>query len=427
MKRWHYPIKLTIFSLVLLLLTGAVSAQKPGSTTPRTEKLLNGLKILMWNEPKSDKVTLKIRVHAGSSFDPQQKEGVMQLLADSIFPNETAKEFFTEELGGSLSVECNYDYIQVSATGQSDRMLEILQTLANAVENPTIDKETTAKLKSALLAKVGALEKDPAYIADRAAAKRLFGTFPYGRPQMGSTESIKKIEFPDLLDAKQRFLDADNATVTLTGNYNPDLAFRAIRRYLGAWLKSDKKVPPTFRQPDAPDEKPEILGSITSGDTEARFALRGIARSDKDIAASEILTKIAAARWQAASLRSTNHRVVNEARILPGYILFGLTMPPQPAGDTSGAKPGAQLIPKNITDAEFAKAKAEVLAEFGARNLQDRWLDVDTYKGLAVDNENAAYQDATLADVQRLADRLAKNPVVTVFSSMTPAEPVKGN
>ena len=41
----------------------------------------------MWNVPKSDKVTVKVRVHSGSAFDPQQKEGVMRLLADNIFPD----------------------------------------------------------------------------------------------------------------------------------------------------------------------------------------------------------------------------------------------------------------------------------------------------------------------------------------------------
>ena len=37
----------------------------------------------MWSDARSDKVTVKIRVHAGSAFDPQGKEGAMQLLADN--------------------------------------------------------------------------------------------------------------------------------------------------------------------------------------------------------------------------------------------------------------------------------------------------------------------------------------------------------
>lgn len=429
MKLRHYSIKLTIFSLILFLLTVSALAQKPGSAAPRQEKLLNGLKILMWSEPKTDKVTLKIRIHSGSAFDPQQKEGLMQVLADNIFPNEGAKEFFSEELDGKLEVVANYDYIQISAVGRSDRLLDILQTLANAVTNPTIDKETTARLRTALLGRVKVLEKDPAYIADQAAAKRLLGSFPYGRPQSGSSESVQKIEYPDLLDARQRFLTADNATVTISGNYNSDQAYRAIRRYFGGWLKSDKKIPSTFRQPDEPDTKLLNTGITTLGNTEVRYVLRALARSDKDFPASQVLAKIALARWQAS--RSQGPKTANvfvryEPHILPGTLMFGETLLLQPLGDGMGTKVRDSLIPQNITDAEFSKARGEVFAEVTGISAQDRWLDVDTFKGLPVENETAAYQDMTLADVQRVAERLAKNPIVTVLST-TPAETVTAN
>lgn len=429
MKPRQYSIKLAIFSLMLAVSTGHILAQKPSSATPRQEKLLNGLKLLMWSEPKSDKVSIKIRVHSGSSFDPQQKEGVMRLLSESIFPNEGAKEFFTEELNGNLDIVCNYDYIQINASGDSNRILDMLQTLASAVTNPTIDKETTTRLKTALLAKVGALEKDPGYLADQEAVKLLFGRFPYGRPEMGSSASIQKIEFPDLLEAKERFFSADNATLTLTGSYNSDQAYKAIRRYFGSWLKSDGKVPSTFSQPDGPDTDLQGNGNTASGGVEARYVLRGLARNDKDFPASEILTRIARSRWQASqapSLKAENLTVRNESHILPGYLIFGMTLPALPAENRPGKKTGEQLLPKNITESEFSKAKAEILQEIGGRDLQNRWLDVDTFKGLSVDKESAAYQDATLADVQRVADRLMKNPVVSLLWT-TSAEPAAAN
>jgi hypothetical protein len=422
MKLGCYSNKSAIF-LFILLMSGSVFAQKTG---PRQEKLLNGLKALMWNVPKSDKVTVKIRLHSGSAFDPQQKEGVMHLLADNIFPTESAKEFFTEELGGSLEVISNYDYIQITATAKSEHLLEVLQTLANAVANPVIDRETTARLRAALAGKVRELDKDPVYLADMAAASRLYGTFPYGRRQMGTAESVQRIDFADLIAVKERFLTADNATVTLTGNYNSDIAYRAIRRYFGAWLKSDRKVPSTFRQPDDPDTKPLVIAGPAFGAVEARYILRGLARSDKDFAASEILTRIARARWEEGKPGANSFTARQESHILPGHILFGMTLISQsPNGKTDrmpDPKIPGSLIPQNISEAEFAKAKADAIAELTARDPQDRWLDVDTFKGLPVDNETAAYQDATLADVRRVAERLAKNPVVTVVFT-SPAEP----
>ena len=79
--------KTQLRNLVLpLLITLTAASAFSQSPSPREEKLLNGLKLIMFDAPASDKVTLKVRIHAGSAFDPQGKEGLMKLLAANIFP-----------------------------------------------------------------------------------------------------------------------------------------------------------------------------------------------------------------------------------------------------------------------------------------------------------------------------------------------------
>lgn len=128
-----------------LVLAGSAFAQGT-LPQPKQEKLLNGLKILMWPDAKADSVTVTVRVHSGTSFDPQGKEGVMRLLSENIFPERAAREFFTEDLGGGLSVEANYDYIEIIASSKPENFLTMVETLSAAIANPTIDKPTTAKL-----------------------------------------------------------------------------------------------------------------------------------------------------------------------------------------------------------------------------------------------------------------------------------------
>jgi zinc protease len=217
---------LYVFSLVVFQ-TFPAAAQKPVAA-PRQEKLLNGLKVLVWNSPASEKVSLKVRIHAGSAFDPQEKEGVMKLLADSLFPTPEARSFFKEELDGNLEVTANYDYIQVTAESRSDAFLSMLETVAQAITNPDLSKESTATLKTALSAQLQKVERDPAYVADRAVAKRLFGTFPYGRPTLGTPASLQKIDFADLRFAKDRLLTADNATIAIRVNVETGFFYCAV-------------------------------------------------------------------------------------------------------------------------------------------------------------------------------------------------------
>src|SRR5437763_6475048 len=112
--------KRVFFGLLLsaVILASFSLAASQSISSPREEKLLNGLKLLMFDAPAADKVTLKVRIHAGSAFDPQGKEGVMKLLAANVFPNPEAKEYVADQLGGSLDVESTYDYTQINATSR---------------------------------------------------------------------------------------------------------------------------------------------------------------------------------------------------------------------------------------------------------------------------------------------------------------------
>ncbi|MGH9818874.1 MAG: hypothetical protein ACRD43_01795, partial [Pyrinomonadaceae bacterium] len=148
MKTRKIFLKFCLLSIALSTICTASAAQTIGSGRPRQEKLLNGLKILMWNDANAAKVGLKIRIHSGSAFDPQGKEGVMRILAENIFPTPESRDFFKEDLGGSLEIIDNYDYIQINATASPGQFLTLLETIAGAISSPTIDKEMTVKLRA---------------------------------------------------------------------------------------------------------------------------------------------------------------------------------------------------------------------------------------------------------------------------------------
>lgn len=416
MKNRFYFRKLFVSFAALVLTAVSVFAQSPNGA-PRQEKLLNGLKILMRSDAQAADVTIKIRVHSGAAFDPQGKEGMMRMLAENIFPNDAAREFFVEDLGGSLEIVTNHDYIQINATGKSEEFLTLLETLANAVARPTIDKETTLRLRALQIEKVRELEKNPAYVADQAVARRFFGTFPYGRPVLGTVESIQKIDFADLIFARDRFFTADNATVAVTGNFQPDLAFRAARRYFGAWTKADGKVPSTFRQPDAPAPGLPVIESPAPNKSEFRLAMRGFARNDDDFCAAQILERILQNRIQ--TREGKNAFVRHEPHVLPGLFIFGVSDwnlgRIKKTGDaiTPPAVDGYQnnFLKEAVKPEEFEKAKSELAAQTSKTDAATLWLDADTFR---FSPPKTAAQ-TTIADVQRVLEKLQKQPAATVL------------
>lgn len=397
--------------LVIAAMCSAASAQ-----TPRQERLLNGLKVLMWPDKTSGDVTVRLRIHSGAAFDQQGKEGTMQLLADNLFPNAAAKEFFVEDLGGSLDVVTTYDYIQINTSSKPDQLLTMLETLSSAVANPQFEKETTAQIQAALLARLKALGADPAYVADQAAASRLLGTFPYGRPISGTPESVKKLVTADLIEARQRFLAADNATIAVSGNFDRSLAFKALRRYFGSWMKSDRKVPSTFQQPSVPPTDVMIVASPTQGTTEIRAAIRSSARGAKDFASSQVFAKVLENRLKARVPASGASAVSvrNQTHVQPGILLIALPWA------TSVAKADAdEIVTKAlqdpITEAEFQSARGAAAQIAAGRPVEEFWLDADTYRIASAEADRNAIGKATLGDVRSFADRVRMNPVATVL------------
>ena len=418
----NHLLKSTLLTLILFAGVNFLFAQTPKISQPRQEKLLNGLKLLVWNVPNSDKVTLKLRIHSGSAFDPKEKEGAMALLAAILFPNEGTKDFFREDLGGSLDIESNYDYIQINATADSDKILTLLETVANAVANPQIDKETVSKVASVQREKVKELENNPSYVADLAAARRLFGDFPYGRAQMGTSESLQKIDFADLIFVKERFLTADNATLAIIGNVKPDFAYRAVRRYFGAWEKADKKVPATFAQPEAPDKSMQIINLPAAEKVEIRTVSRGLGRNDKDFAAAQILIPVLQEKWSAFQPESSKQNALVELQthFLPGVFIIKTSVPADEADSFLKKLETSGKALNTLTNADFEKVKTARLNDFNSKltnlnSLADLWLDVDTYKLIPIGEQYRALQTVTFEEVKKIGDKFfVESPRVTV-------------
>lgn len=306
-----------LFLSSLISCAGA-TALAQNAPEPRREQLLNGLQVLYLPRPADANVFLKLRIHSGAAFDMAGKAGTMALLGDALFPDASTREYFTDELGGRLEVTTNYDSINITLSGKAQKFEGIIDLLHNALINTQLNAEMVNRLRDARLKLIQETSIAPTSIADRAASARLFGDFPYGRPFSGSTETMARIDRADLLLARERFLNSNNATLVIIGGVEERRAMRALRQLLGIWRKSEQIVPATFRQPEKPDARIQIVDLPGAETAEVRFAARSLARSDRDYWAATLLALIAHDRLQAShpALAKSPFFVRNEAHKL---------------------------------------------------------------------------------------------------------------
>ena len=382
-----FPVRLIAGLLFILTGFGAPLPTAAQSTPePTREKLLNGMAILYWPRPGDPVVLLKLRIHSGAAFDLNGKGGQMALLGDALFPDPAT-----------------YEYVKAILTIQ-------------------LSADNMAKVRQARLAKLTEVPVTVSQIADLAIAERLLGSYPYAHPAGGTAESVQKVDLADLMLARERFLNADNATLAVIGGVEKGRLMRALRQLLGPWNKSDRTVPATFRQPDPPRANVLLLNQPSATSAELRVAVRGLARADRDAVAALLLARIIKERWLAAQPDLSVVEVRSEAYSLPGIFVLAASTPSASAGKALAA---AQVIMGSLsqngpTVAELDRARSALVAERAARTSQseeiaDQWLDIESFRLASHVSQPSSIAGITPADVQRVATRLFKDaPAATV-------------
>jgi len=415
------------YSICLLLVTLiSIPASAQTSPEPVREQLLNGLTVLFWQRQGDPNVLIKLRVESGAAFDLAGKGGTMALLGDVLFPDPVTREYVSEQLGGQLDVSTNHDAIDVTISGRAGELERIVDFLRGALVTPQISPENVAKVRETKLKQLFERANSASDTADREIAVRLFGAYPYGHPPAGTVESVSKIDRPDLMFARERFLNANDATMVVIGGVDKLRLMRALRQLLGPWQKGTHTVPATFRQPNPQDARVLIIDHPGATKAELRLAVRGLARSDRDAEAASLLALIVRDRLRASSSDLATAFARHEAHDLPGIFVLSGSVPNTLA---SKAVSGAQDIIRSLakpgpTAAEFERVRDERLAEISRRDSQedlreataDNWLSMEIYKLMPPTNQ---LRNLGLADIQRVAGRL--------FKDVEPAMIVVGN
>jgi zinc protease len=417
--------RLVILSLSIGLLSAPVFPQT--AAQPEREELLNGLRLMFWLKPGSPDVTLKLRINSGAAFDMAGRSGQMALLGDILFPDAATIDFFTDEMGGKLNVSVDYDSTTITMVGKAHEFEQIIEVLRNALLSTQLTPEIVTRMRDQRIKLLRDTSIAPATVADRAILARLFGDFPYGRPAAGSPEDVARIDRADLMQARDRFLNSNNATLAIIGGVTKPRAMRAVRQLLGPWRKSEQVVPTTFRQP-APADPRTLIVNVAGPNVELRLAARGVSRSDTDFAAATILARVAQNRWQAAAPELAKQPVFarHDAYVLPGAFVMGAAVNEMTVADSlaKARKVLDSLMSTPPTAEELERAKTEVINDLSPtltkpEALPDPWLDADTYRLSAPQDQIALLRAVTAAEVQRVANRLFNKTIVSVVAGET--------
>lgn len=133
-----------------------------------------------------------------------------------------------ELLGMELTVTAWRDTFTYSFRSLSDdtELRPALALFAQIISSPSFDDKILKRNQEQMLLGFKAQKENPNQLAKKAFLKTIYGNHPYGTFSQGNPQSISAITRDDVLAYKNKYLVAQNAHISITG----DLSFEEAKR-----------------------------------------------------------------------------------------------------------------------------------------------------------------------------------------------------
>ena len=211
-------------------LTSLDNAKPLKVTVPKIQqfKTKAGVPVLFVPTTALPIVDIDLRFNAGSARDGSISStgfGIANMTATMLEQGSKRldENEFTravETLGINLGSSAYKDMFTVSLRSLSDdkHLLPAIDLMTQMLTEPSFDEQILARNKARLLVGLQQQKQDPNSLASLAFDKALYGSHPYAHPSVGTLETVPNITRQQLIDFKNRYLVAANASLSMTGN-----------------------------------------------------------------------------------------------------------------------------------------------------------------------------------------------------------------
>lgn len=227
-----------------------VPAPPAAGNFPVIRKVLeNGLTVLFKRRPGRPVVGISFHSRAGSSFDPEGKEGTAQLVAD-LLPkgagNRSQEEIARklDEWGGNYAIAIDRDLLSASLTLAREDAKEGLALLADMLMRPTFDPAEFEKERANLISRLERKADDINAVAGDLYAASIFAGTPYEHPVAGTPESVAKISRDDVVAFHRATIGPERSVLSIVGDLTADeLEALLASSGFGQWARSGAAEP----------------------------------------------------------------------------------------------------------------------------------------------------------------------------------------
>ena len=216
----------------------------------------------MQPSPRAPVISFQLWVRVGSAFENPDEAGISHVLEHMLFKGtkkrpvgRIAQE--VEGSGGEINAYTSFDETVYYITIPSRYGETALDILSDVIANSMIDADELTREKEVIVEEISRGEDSP----NRTASEKLFEiayrVHPYGRPIIGTRESVRSFSREFILDFVRRWYVPENMALIMAGGLDPDKMLAAVEKRFGG-LPARSIQRPVF-QPEPPLTEPRVL------------------------------------------------------------------------------------------------------------------------------------------------------------------------
>ncbi|MGB5161961.1 MAG: pitrilysin family protein [Thermoanaerobaculia bacterium] len=203
--------------------------------TIRSEQLSNGLQVYLVERRQAPVVATALCYRAGTLDEPPAREGVAHFLEHMMFRGssefgEGEIDRLTQALGGSNNADTSHDCTTYYFSFARDRWTTALEIEADRMAGLLFEPAVVEAERAIILEEVKMHQDDPWDALEEQVMAALYGHHAYGRPVLGTVDSLKCVDRMALAEFHSRCYRPENAVLAIAGDVGPE-AFEEVERF----------------------------------------------------------------------------------------------------------------------------------------------------------------------------------------------------
>jgi zinc protease len=356
---------------------------------PERGRLENGLTVVVQPHDAADVAAVQLWVRAGARDEGPDERGLSHFIEHLLFKGTPTRgpgviDETISGLGGEMNAATSQDWTYFHVVLPAARFDTALDILADAAQHAAFDPAEVERERQVVLEEIRRAEDTPSAALWRVLARAHFGEHAYGRPVLGSMESIAGVPRETIVDYYRRSYVPNNTTVVVAGSMPVSRSLDAVRRAFSDWTPSPLPARPRL-EPGPVDAPRRVEAAKALHQTYLGLAWAGPIPPDPDVYALDLATSVLGQGRASRLVQSLRERLGLVSGIGGSfYLQHDAGMITVTARTTTARYPEIeaailaevrQLSEELVTEAEYTRALTAVEA--------DRAFGIETAEGAA--------------------------------------------